>query len=230
MKKNAMLKIAAILMVAVLLTTCAISSTFAKYVTNGTAADETARVAKWGVTFTTKTNDLFLDTYNGSGDVSVVATGTDVVAPGTTNTANVSTDIVGTPEVAFELITTATVDLSDDWLVDGTFYCPLVFKIGSGSEITSEGCADVAAFETKINDAITTAVTTPAKYAAGTYVADTDDGNAFSITWSWPFETGADASAKAANNVKDTALGDAAAAEVTITVTQTAQQLDTYTP
>ena len=75
-----------------------------------------------------------------------------------------------------------------------------------------------------------TAVTTPAKYAAGEYVANTDDGNAFSITWSWPFETGADASAKAANNVKDTALGDAAAAEVTITVTQTAQQLDTYTP
>jgi hypothetical protein len=229
MKKNAMLKIAAILMVAVLLTTCAISSTFAKYVTDGATVTETARVAKWGVTFTTKTNDLFLKTYDGGSDVSV-ASATKVVAPGTTNTASVSTDIVGTPEVAFKLITTATVDLGDGWSVGGAFYCPLVFKIGSGSELTSDGCADVAAFEKKINDAIKTAVTNPVEYAAKEYVETVDDGNAFSITWSWPFETGADASAKAANNVKDTALGDAAAAEVTITVTQTAEQIDTYTP
>lgn len=234
MKKNAMLKIAAILMVAVLLTTCAISSTFAKYITSGTAAGETARVAKWGVTFTTSTNDLFLDTYNGGTDVSVVATGTKVVAPGTTNTAAVNTDIVGTPEVAFELITTATVDLGDGWTIDTNgaetggeeFYCPLTFTIGTGSPITSEGCADVAAFETKINAAIASAVTTPAKYAADTYVSgDVDGANAFSITWAWPFEV-------SGNNAKDTLLGNAAEsalAEVTITVTQTAQQLDTYT-
>ena len=168
MKKNAMLKIAAILMVAVLLTTCAISSTFAKYVKDGTPTSADARVAKWGVEFTTKTNDLFLKTYDGEGDVSVEATGSEVVAPGTTNTASVTTDIVGTPEVAFELITTATVDLGDDeeaWEVNTTgtdvFYCPLQFQInGTGAWITSEGCTKAGEFETKINDAIEDALQT----------------------------------------------------------------------
>lgn len=235
MKKNAMLKIAAILMVAVLLTTCAISSTFAKYVTDGATVTETARVAKWGVTFTTKTNNLFLNTYDGGNDVSV-ASATKVVAPGTTNTASVSTDIVGTPEVAFKLITTATVDLGDGWTIDtngaeeggAEFYCPLKFKVNGATEwITSAGCADVGAFETKINAAITTAVTTPVEYAAGSYVADTDDGNAFSITWEWAFE------GASGDDAKDTLLGNAAEsalADVTITVTQTAEQIDTYTP
>ena len=60
MKKNAMLKIAAILLVAVLLTTCAISTTFAKYVTNtADYAPSEARVAKWGLTFTSINADIF---------------------------------------------------------------------------------------------------------------------------------------------------------------------------
>jgi hypothetical protein len=238
MKKNAMLKIAAILMVAVLLTTCAISSTFAKYVTDGADVTDDARVAKWGVTFTTKTNNLFLKTYDGEGDVSVNATASEVVAPGTTNTASVTTDIVGTPEVAFKLITTAAVDLGDNtdaWKIDTNgaeeggveFYCPLQFKINTGEWITSEGCANAGAFEAKINAAIGTAVTTPAEYAAGEYLTGDEATAAFSITWKWAFEgaTGDDA--------KDTLLGNAAEsalATVSVTVTQTAQQIDTYTP
>ena len=63
MKKNAMLKIAAILMVAVLLTTCAISSTFAKYVTSDSYSD-TARVAKWGITLTVSQDKMFADNYS----------------------------------------------------------------------------------------------------------------------------------------------------------------------
>ena len=44
MKKNKMMRIASVLLVAVILTTCAISGTFAKYVTSGNGSDN-ARVA-----------------------------------------------------------------------------------------------------------------------------------------------------------------------------------------
>ena len=105
------------------------------------------------------------------------------------------------------------------------FYCPLQFQInGTGAWITSEGCTKAGEFETKINDAIEDALTTPAEYAAGEYLTGDEATAAFSITWKWAFEgaTGDDA--------KDTFLGNAAApATVTVTVTQTAQQLDTYT-
>ena len=47
MKTNKMMRIASVLLVAVLLTTCSISGTFAKYVSQATGTD-TARVAYWG--------------------------------------------------------------------------------------------------------------------------------------------------------------------------------------
>jgi flagellin-like hook-associated protein FlgL len=48
MKKNVMMRLACFLLVAVLISTSAISGTYAKYVTKDTAMDS-ARVAKWGV-------------------------------------------------------------------------------------------------------------------------------------------------------------------------------------
>ena len=51
MKKNRMMRLASILLVATLMSTCTISGTFAKYVTTASGSD-TARVAKWGVTVT----------------------------------------------------------------------------------------------------------------------------------------------------------------------------------
>ena len=48
MKKNKMLRIASILLVVTLLSTCVISGTFAKYVTKAEGIDA-ARVAKWGI-------------------------------------------------------------------------------------------------------------------------------------------------------------------------------------
>ena len=65
MKKNKIMRIASVLLVAVLMSTCAISGTFAKYVTEG-SSDDTARVAKWGVTISGKpaaTNQMFNDSY-----------------------------------------------------------------------------------------------------------------------------------------------------------------------
>ena len=51
MKRNKMMRIASVLLVAVLLSTCVISGTFAKYTTSNSATDS-ARVAKWGVIIT----------------------------------------------------------------------------------------------------------------------------------------------------------------------------------
>ena len=109
MKKNRMMRLASVLLVLTLLTTSMISGTFAKYVTSGEATD-TARVAKWGVTFDIQGGPLF-DTkyaatdskYSTDMSVSVKSSGTDnVVAPGTEGTA-VTFRTQGTPEVSYEV-------------------------------------------------------------------------------------------------------------------------------
>lgn len=61
MKKNKMMRAASALLIAVLLTTCAVSGTFAKYTTSETGSD-TARVAKWGVEVTAE-GTMFADAY-----------------------------------------------------------------------------------------------------------------------------------------------------------------------
>lgn len=108
MKKNTMMRVASALLVAVLLSTCAISGTFAKYVTESSGIDS-ARVAKWGVTAHVK-GSLFEDSYqdapttftqNETGrDITVqAAQSTDLVAPGTKNEEGMTFVLTGTPEV-----------------------------------------------------------------------------------------------------------------------------------
>ncbi len=116
MKKNVMMRAASALLVAVLLTTCAISGTFAKYVTSASSTD-TARVAYWG--FQT-TNSLDLTGLFSSAYTNVNAQNNkDVIAPGTTGnadfafaydnstTANGAAMTANGPEVAY----TFTVDV-----------------------------------------------------------------------------------------------------------------------
>jgi hypothetical protein len=61
MKRNKWMRIASVLLVAALISTCAISGTFAKYVTEDSAYDS-ARVAKFGVTVLAS-GKLFADSY-----------------------------------------------------------------------------------------------------------------------------------------------------------------------
>lgn len=102
MKKNRMMRLASGLLVAVLLSTCTISGTFAKYVTEGSASD-TARVAKWGIEMTVNGNDAFAEEYDGTVKTSVE--NQNLVAPGTASDPNntVTFSLSGTPEVAFSL-------------------------------------------------------------------------------------------------------------------------------
>ena len=220
MKKNAMLKIAAILMVAVLLTTCAISSTFAKYTTTGAAGTASARVAKWGVTIDTTITDLFVDKYDaGSEDEVIGFEAADVVAPGTTGSVTLATSVTGTPEVAVEVTTAAEVTLSN-WEVEDAWYCPLAFTVNGQTKCGNE-FDDAAAFEAWIEGEIAKATK---QYPAGTDLSAATDFD-LAISWTWAFTGAVDQT-----DANDTALGDAATpAEVEISITQTVTQIDTYT-
>lgn len=115
-----MMRIASILLVATLLTTCAISGTFAKYVTKA-SGDDTARVAKWGIVLGISGGDAFDTQYPASdeayleagGEYSVVSSNDDkVVAPGTSSEElemNLVATVKGTPEVAARYAITGTV-------------------------------------------------------------------------------------------------------------------------
>lgn len=119
MKKNKMLRIASILLVVTLLSTCVISGTFAKYVTKAEGIDA-ARVAKWGIIVGVEGDSAFKTEYETDdssypGEYSVVANeeydlieaakdseheGAErVVAPGTKGDGLKGT-VTGKPEVA----------------------------------------------------------------------------------------------------------------------------------
>ena len=107
MKKNWITKVAVLMLALVMVTSCFVGSTFAKYVTRAQGTDQ-ARVAKWGILVSVEGNafankyETDDDTYDG--EFSVVAIDeAQVVAPGT-NSEQVGQNLVGkvtgTPEVA----------------------------------------------------------------------------------------------------------------------------------
>lgn len=213
MKKNKMMRIASVLLVAVILTTCAISGTFAKYVTSKSGSD-TARVAKFGVVID-NSGALFLEDYaknDGSyelGDNTVESFDTSkVVAPGTTH-SNTDVVLTGTPEVAVKVTYKITnLTISGDWTDgDGEEYFPIIFKV-AGTDYYIGKTAEINSIATLVN-AVTTAVSGYSK----TYAPNTDlsekDTDALDITWRWEFES--DKLGAYQTDPKDTALGDKAA-------------------
>ena len=228
MKKNKIMRIASVLLVAVILTTCAISGTFAKYVTSGSGSD-TARVAKFGVTVTGNA-DTFNKTY-AKDDTSATLTGDtvvsteDVVAPGTGGSM-AAFSLSGTPEVAVNVAFTGTLELGEKW-VDSTshYYCPIEITVGDTGGISSTtfkgtDYASADLFEAAVNNKIADFTQ---NYAAGTDLSlSTISANAPAISWKWAF-TGND-------DVKDTYLGDQAAvgnaATISLSVKATVTQID----
>lgn len=233
MKKNKMMRIASVLLIAVLMSTCAISGTFAKYVTEGSAAD-TARVAKWGVTITGVTGDanqMFAkeyasDTVDYTAGVTVAAT-VNVVAPGTSGTFSTFT-ITGTPEVATRVTYLPVVELGNNWIDkddNSKFYCPITVTVGA-TDFCGLDYASADAFEDAIEAAITGL---KADYAPGTDLSAVQDD--LPISWAWAI-SGATGSQNNQTDAKDTFLGDRAAGDVgnagtiEISVTVTITQID----
>ena len=140
MKKNMMMRIASVLLVAVLLSTCAISGTFAKYTTTVRGSDSVT-VAKWDVevvdkgqtTFAFGLFDTILDSDAATAENDVVAT---KIAPGTsgkfTITLNAKNEVTTDYEVAFTLTNDKNV--------------PIEFNVnGQGWERTLDSVSDTIA-------------------------------------------------------------------------------------
>ena len=226
MKKNVMMRVASVMLVLVLMTSSVISGTFAKYVTKGESTDS-ARVAKFGVTVTAN-GDMFSQGYEDAKYTSITTEGSasvwnksgdgmDLVAPGTEGSLTKMT-LTGTPEVDVRVSYAAEVEISDNWVVAGDTYFPLVISV-NGTPVSYAVDDDIADIEQAIEDAI-------AAYTKD-YQHNTDlssvAGDSLAITWQWPFSTGD------ANDVKDTALGDKAVAEditITVAITTTVTQID----
>ena len=199
MKKNVMMRVASLLMVCVLATTCGISGTFAKYVTSDSGEDF-ARVAKFGVTITDNFSSMFETTYEkhsaidgGSDDLSVKST-VDVVAPGTDGELADFT-FTGTPEVDVTVEYDVTLTFTGDWLadVDGDDaiddeYCPLIFTVKLGAGAAKDLFIDGTDIKTMAE--LATAVKTEIEKANTYYDAGkamSEIANDLEVTWRWDF-------------------------------------------
>ena len=202
MKKNIAMRIAAVLFILTMITTCAFATTFAKYTTSGSSEDS-ARVAKWGVTVVAAdAEQLFADNYNGT---VVSKAQADVVAPGTSGSLGDFT-VDGSPEVKVEVFYEATLTLSG-WVVGDKDYCPIVITV-NGTECKGATMAD-------LKDAVEAAIAGCSQvYEIGQPLND-----ALEVSWAWAYDGG--------NNASDTALGNLdVAPTISLSVTCTVSQID----
>lgn len=227
MKKNTMMRLAAVMLMCVLLTTSVVGGTFAKYVTSETGTDS-ARVAKWGVTIQAN-GTTFAKKYNNGPDTAgtQVVSEVKVVAPGTNGTM-AKMELSGTPEVKVRVKYDATLELVGWNLYGGEEYCPIIITVGDktyglNSIYASDAsvavkCADITELKSKVVGAI-------AAYNA-VYAANQDLSAAAvktpDVSWKWPYENG--------NDSADTYLGNQAAIgnapTITLTITTTVEQVD----
>ena len=220
MKKNIAMRVAAFLFILTMITTCAFATTFAKYTTKGEAEDS-ARVAKWGVTVVVKNDGgSFQKEYDvNESEKTVVSAGVDaqgiekLVAPGTEGHL-VSISVTGKPEVSTNVKIDVNINFKN-WYIDGgsTFYCPVVitYKVNNGTEQTISGLSYTSAadFQNALDAALDVNVNN---------VSNTDLARTLDVSWSWAF-TG--------NDVNDTALGDLATAPtISFTAECRVEQID----
>ena len=156
-----------ILLALVLMSSSAVSFTYAEYASSASAIDN-SRTTSWGVNIDV-TGEAFATkyvsdkTYSGI-DVSVKSSTTDkVVAPGTTGTFT-GIRCTGKPETSVKITVTPDLQLTN-WAVNGTYYCPLKITI-NGTTYSGMSYSSSAAFETAVETAL--------KAANGDYGPNTD--------------------------------------------------------
>lgn len=215
MKKNIAMRVAAILFILTMISTCAFSTTFAKYVTTAETGD-TARVAKWGVDIVVGINskDLFISDYDAGESYTVSAFGStdrdDLLAPGT-NGGTASITVTGKPEVSVGIVYTASLSLTGwDYTydhdsndkTDKVVYCPIIFTV-NGTEYKVDPTNAAMDTVTELEEAVVAAITgCSSEYDPNTDLSTTPSTNV-SVTWKWAYESGVDAG--------DTYYGDKAA-------------------
>ena len=228
MKKNTMMRVASALLVAVLLSTCAISGTFAKYVSTATGTD-TARVAYWGfgLDSSIEIDNLFEAVYQ-----TTVASvnGEDVIAPGTKNFetfkfayTNNTAEVATAPEVSytFKVDTTGSA-IADDIKNNPNIQWALV-KVNGTAAIPEEDSTEWGDWDTLMADiaALSGEADGEMTYAPNTAPEAFAQGTEWIIAWQWKFSTSAD------QDADDTAMGnkptlDTVKIVITITATQVA--------
>lgn len=179
MKKNKAMRSASVLLVATLLTTSVISGTLAKYTTQD-AAEDTARVAKWGVELQAIGN-LYGDTYKDrivtendtTATVQSVDKTADVVAPGTQNAEGFTFSLKGKPEVDGTI--TTTIKSQNIFLKKGTY--GIMIPVDS-EVVTAANFDELSGLYTKSGNsysAATAYASTATYYTLEDYVEVSDD-------------------------------------------------------
>lgn len=198
MKGSKLPKLAALLLVLTLVTTCFVSGTFAKYVSEGEGEDA-ARVAKWGVKVEI-TGDGFKTTY-GKDDVKANVDGPTVVSS--------TTEKVVAPGGEFYCPLVFTIG---DTKINGLDY--------SSTTAGGEG-----SFESAIKTAIQNATTK--EYEAGTDLSAAGEGITYSWTWPFQGTTGtATNQDDELDTLLGDNAANGQPATISITVTTTVTQID----
>lgn len=191
-------KLAALLLVLTLATTCFVSGTFAKYVSEGEGEDA-ARVAKWGVKVEI-TGDGFKTTY-GRDEVNANVDGPTVVSS--------TTEKVVAPGGEFYCPLVFTIG---DTKINGLDY--------SSTTAGGEG-----SFESAIKTAIQNATTK--EYEAGTDLSAAGEGITYSWTWPFQNATGtATNQDDELDTLLGDNAANGQPATISITVTTTVTQID----
>lgn len=198
MKGSKLPKLAALLLVLTLVTTCFVSGTFAKYVSEGEGEDA-ARVAKWGVKVEIA-GDGFKTTY-GKDEVNANVDGPTVVSS--------TTEKVVAPGGEFYCPLVFTIG---DTKINGLDY--------SSTTAGGEG-----SFESAIKTAIQNATTK--EYEAGTDLSAAGEGITYSWTWPFQNATGTATNPDdELDTLLGDNAANGQPATISITVTTTVTQID----
>lgn len=206
MKKNRLMRLACLLIVLTLMTSCFVGGTFAKYTTSA-GAEDTARVAKWGFDEATS---LTFELFNVSDDTGIGADG--LIAPGSSKTINfdfVNSATDAAPEVAYKVTVSTDGSTANIGDLDGV----VTWKLGTNSY--TSWSAFLAAIKNLSGNA-----SGSKEYAPNDPLPDVlKNGVNNSVGWEWPFNGDDD---------KDTKLGNTYTQDVTLKITITVEQLNTY--
>ena len=179
------------------------ANTYAKYISSATTQTQSATVAKWGVVVSA-TTAAFAEEYindtkaEASSDKVEVSASNLTLAPGTKGSLTIT--VSGQPEVASQLKFDFddTVDVTEVHYGDSYYPVVWTFKAQNNATIEKTGkLSEIATYVEGLNNLV---------YAPNAVnLADT-----YTLSWEWPFETGATPAEKAQNNLYDTYIANKA--------------------
>lgn len=197
MKKNMIMRFASVLLVATLISTCAISGTFAKYTSSATGSDA-ATVAKWAFNvgdtdiasnaFTFNLFNTVKDSNGTDNETDISNTDGTIIAPGTSG--------------SFDLVLTNESQVDAQYAID--------YTVTNANNIPIKFSTNGTDWKDNINELnVAASDTTQLDFKGGTNDTDT-----ITIHWKWAFDG------------DDTTLGKGGTATVTVSAKVTATQVD----